>query len=63
MYATVVHGQRYPAVAHLGAGLTGVHHTRAVLGIDVVHHAALVGGGEGTVRAPKGVGAVGDDFL
>ncbi len=63
MYAAVVHGQCNPAVAHLGAGLTGVDHTRAVLGIDVVHHAALVGGGEGTVRASKGVGAEGDDFL
>jgi len=63
MNAAVVHGERYPAVAHLLAGLTGIDHSRAVLGVDVVDHAVLVGGGEGAVGASEGVGTEVDDFL
>ena len=63
MNAAVVHGQRHPAVAHFLAVGAGEDDAVAVLGLDVVDHAALVGGGEGAVGAAVGIGAEGDDAL
>ena len=63
MYAAVVHGEGHTAVAHLVTDRAGVDHAVAVPGLDVVDHAVLVGGGEGTVGTAEGAGTEGDDFL
>jgi hypothetical protein len=59
----IVHGEGDAAVADLVADLTEIDHPVAVLGLNVVHHAVLVGGGEVAVGTSKGVGAKGDDLL